>query len=45
MINPFMIGINFYFCSMWQDSLTAAYPRIPNGEKNNFVRNELDYFL
>ncbi|XP_065896764.1 splicing factor 3B subunit 1-like isoform X2 [Dysidea avara] len=28
-----------------QDSLTPAYPRVPNGEKNNFVRNELDYFL
>lgn len=39
-----MVSIAF-LCVFWQDSLTAAYPRIPNGEKNNFIRNELDYFL
>ncbi|XP_038045230.1 splicing factor 3B subunit 1-like isoform X2 [Patiria miniata] len=28
-----------------QDSLVAGYPRVPNDEKNQYVRYELEYFL
>ena len=37
-------------CSPWlplhmQDALVAAYPRVPNDERNKYIRYELDYFL
>ena len=28
-----------------QDSLVPAYPRVPNDEKNTYLRYELDYIL
>ncbi len=28
-----------------QDALVAAYPRIPNDEKNNYIRQELYYTI
>lgn len=28
-----------------QDALVAGYPRIPNTERNSFIRYELDYVL
>lgn len=28
-----------------QDALVSGYPRVPNTERNNFVRYELDYVL
>jgi len=28
-----------------QDSMIPAYPRVPNDDKNQFVRYELDYIL
>uniref|UniRef100_A0A914S6X8 Uncharacterized protein n=1 Tax=Parascaris equorum TaxID=6256 RepID=A0A914S6X8_PAREQ len=30
---------------IWKDALVAGYPRIPNTERNTYIRYELDYVL
>jgi len=34
---------NLYIGS--QDALVAAFPKVPDDEKNNFVRTELEVFI
>ena len=30
---------------LFQDALVAAFPKVPDDEKNNFVRTELEVFI
>ena len=41
----FYLRWNFNLTKFAQDSLVAAFPRIPDDDKNSYIRHELEYFL